>query len=114
MFPTRQGIVMTRDAVAKLVTKHATRAGTTNPGIGGKNVTPHVLRHTCAMLLRQAGIDHTVISIWLGHESTQTTDIYLHADMNIKQQALNRLNPTPAHPNRYQPTNQLIAFLNRI
>jgi len=114
VFPTRQGTIMTRDAIAKLVTKHARQAGTTNPAIAEKTVTPHVLRHSCAMLLRQAGIDITVIAIWLGHESTQTTDIYLHADMNIKQQALDRLNPTPANPGRYKPTDQFIAFLNRI
>ena len=53
-------------------------------------------------------------AIWLGHESTHTTDIYLHADMNIKQQALDKLNPTPAHPSRYQHTDQLIVFLNRL
>src|SRR5262249_52391026 len=86
LFPARTGARLSRDAIERLAAKHATTAGL-------KAVTPHVLRHTAAMQLLHAGVDITVIALWLGHEQTQTTQIYLHADMTIKQQALDRTTP---------------------
>ena len=79
-----------------------------------KNVTPHVLRHTAAMRLLHAGVDTTVIALWLGHESVATTQIYLHADMALKQRALDRTAPTDSPPGRYQPPDQLLAFLEAL
>ena len=84
------------------VTKHADRRA----GLHAKPITPHVLRHTAAMRLLHAGVDTTVIALWLGHEQAETTQIYLHADMTIKQRALDRTTPPDTKPGRYQPTDQ--------
>ncbi len=104
LFPARTGARMSRDAVERLVTKHATAAGL-------KAVTPHVLRHTAAMQLLHAGVDTAVIALWLGHEQAETTQIYLHADMTIKQRALDRTTPPKTKPGRYQPSDSVLAFL---
>jgi integrase/recombinase XerD len=107
LFPARTGARMSRDAVERLVTKHATTAGLTA-------VTPHVLRHTAAMQLLHAGVDIAVIALWLGHEQTDTTHIYLHADMTIKQRALNRTTPPNTKPGRYRPSDSVLAFLDSL
>ncbi len=91
LFPTRAAGRLSRDAVERLVAKHAAAATADCPSIKDKNVTPHALRHTAAMSLLQAGVDTSVIALWLGHEDTETTQIYLHADMTIKEQALARV-----------------------
>jgi site-specific recombinase XerD len=104
LFPARTGARLSRDAVERLVTKHATTAGL-------KAVTPHVLRHSAAMQLLHAGVDIAVIALWLGHEHAETTQIYLHADMTIKQRALDRTTPPNTRPGRYQPSDSLLAFL---
>lgn len=115
VFPTRTGTRMSRDAVAARLTEHATAAATTCPTMAGKRITPHVLRHSAAMRLLAAGIDSTVIALWLGHESIDTTRIYLHADMNIKERAMNRTSPTGAEPGRYVATDdKLLAFLQSL
>lgn len=85
VFPTRTGTQMSRDAVAARLAKHTATATDACPTLASKNITPHVLRHTAAMRLLHAGIDITVIALWLGHESIDTTQIYLHADMTTKQ-----------------------------
>ena len=107
LFPGRTGARLSRDAAARLVTKHATTAGL-------KNVTPHVLRHTTAMQLLHAGVDVAVIALWLGHEQIETTQIYLHADMTIKQRALDRTTPPGAKPGPYQPSDSILAFLDAL
>lgn len=107
LFPTRTGARMSRDAVERLVTKHATTAGL-------KAVTPHVLRHTAAMRLLHAGVDTSDIALWLGHEQAETTQIYLHADMTIKQRALDRTTPPNTKPGRYQPGDAILAFLDNL
>jgi len=84
------------------------------PSLASKNVTPHVLRHSAAMALLHAGVDITVIALWLGHESVTTTQIYLQADMALKQQALDRTTPPAAAPGRYRPPDQLLAFLEAL
>jgi integrase/recombinase XerD len=114
VFPTRQGQPLSRDTVAKLLHKHATIAATTCPSLAAKTVTPHTLRHTAAMRLLHAGVDITTIALWLGHESIETTSIYLHADMTIKQKAIDRTTPIGTNPGRYQPPDTLIAFLETI
>jgi len=114
LFPTRTGGPLSPDAIAWLVAKHAKRAATTCPSIAAKNVTPHTLRHTAAMSLLHAGVDTSVIALWLGHESVETTQIYLHADMTIKERALARVTPPDTKPGRYQPPDTLLAFLDNL
>ena len=115
LFPTGAGTRMSTDAVAKRLDLHITAAAASCPTLGAKNITPHTLRHTAAMRLLHAGIDVTVIALWLGHQSIETTQIYLHADMTIKEQALARTAPTGAQPGRYQPaSDELLTFLQRL
>jgi site-specific recombinase XerD len=114
VFPTSTGTHLTRDAVARRLAQHTTTAATACPSLHHKNITPHVLRHTAAMRLLHAGVDSTVIALWLGHENVQTTQIYLHADLAIKEQALARTTPTTIKPGRYKPTDTLIAFLEAL
>lgn len=114
LFPTRRGTRLSRDAVERLLAKHATAAAVTCPSIAAKHVTPHVLRHSAAMALLHAGVDVTVIALWLGHESPATTRIYLHADMALKEQALSRLAPDGTPPGRYTPPDNLLAFLDTL
>ncbi len=77
-----------------------------------KHISPHTLRHTAAMQLLAAGIDRAVIALWLGHEQVETTQIYLHADLALKQRALDLTAPPGIGTGRYRPPDQLIAFLN--
>jgi integrase/recombinase XerD len=81
------------------------------PSLQFKRVTPHTLRHTNAMLLRAKGVDIATIALWLGHESTQTTHIYTHADPKLKEQAIARTAPLGTKPGRYRPSDALLAFL---
>jgi len=111
LFPTSRGRPLTRDAVAWLLTKHATTARTSCPSIGAKTITPHVLRHSTAMRLLHAGVDTLVIALWLGHEKTDTVQIYLHADLALKERALARTAPLQTTPGRYRPTDALLDFL---
>jgi integrase/recombinase XerD len=111
LFPTSRGRPLTRDAVAWLLTKHATTARTACPSIGAKTITPHVLRHSTAMRLLHAGVDTSVIALWLGHEKTDTVQIYLHADLALKERALARTAPLQTTPGRYRPTDALLDFL---
>jgi len=111
VFPTRDGTRMSTDAVAQRLKVHVAAATTTAPTLKTKIISPHVLRHTAAMRLLRAGIDTTVIALWLGHESPETTLIYLHADLALKERALERVRPTGIQPGRYAPEDSLIAFL---
>ena len=112
LFPTHAGRPMTRAAVAKLVARNVATAAERCPSLGRKNVTPHTLRHTCAMTLLHAGIDTASIALWLGHANFQTTQVYLHADLALKRRTLDRL-PTidDRPPARYQASDALLAFL---
>lgn len=115
LFSTRRGSRLSSDAVQRLVTKHARTASLTCASISTKTVTPHCLRHSTAMALLKAGVDVTVIALWLGHESTDVTQIYLHADMSIKERALARLAPSgTGSPGRYKPPDNLLAFLDNL
>jgi site-specific recombinase XerD len=114
LFPTRAGSRLSRDAVERLVAKHTTAAADSCPSIKGKKVTPHTLRHTAAMSLLRAGVDTSVIALWLGHEDAETTQIYLHADMTIKEQALARVQAPSTSPGRYRPPDTLLAFLDNL
>ena len=111
MFPTSRGRRLSRDAVALLVTKHVDVAREHCPSLGTKPVTPHVLRHSTAMRLLHAGVDTTVIALWLGHEKVDTVQLYLHADLTLKERALARTAPLDARPGRYRPPDTLLAYL---
>lgn len=107
---TRRG-PLSRDAIEHLVSKQVEAASRSCPTLGRKRVTPHVLRHTAAMELLQSGVDRSVIALWLGHESLVTTQIYLHADMAMKEKAMERTTPSRAKIVRYRPDDDLMAFL---
>lgn len=107
---TRRG-PLSRDAIEHLVSKQVEAASRSCPTLGRKRVTPHVLRHTAAMELLQSGVDRSVIALWLGHESLETTQIYLHADMAMKEKAMERTTPSRAKIVRYRPDDDLMAFL---
>ena len=111
VFPSSRGGRLSADAFQRLVTRHVTTARKTCPSLRKKTVTPHTLRHAAAMALLRRGIDLTVIALWLGHESTETTEIYLHADMRLKERALAHANPSGIVPDRYRPPDRLISFL---
>ena len=115
LFPCRRGTRLSRGAIGRLVTKHAATATKGCPSLCSKHVTPHVLRHSCAMELLRSGVDVAVIALWLGHSSLETTiRIYLHADMSIKERALARIGPRNTKPGRYQASDQLMAFLDSL
>jgi integrase/recombinase XerD len=114
VFPTSRGRPLSRDAVALLVTKYAAAASERCPSIGAKTITPHVLRHTTAMTLLRGGADTSVIALWLGHEKTDTVQIYLHADLVLKERALARTTPPDTALGRYQPSDELLAFLEAL
>jgi site-specific recombinase XerD len=114
LFPTSTGRRLSRDTVALIVARHARAAAVVCPSLAAKRVTPHVLRHSSAMALLHAGVDTSVIALWLGHETTKTTQIYLHADLALKQRALARTAPTKAATRRYRPPDTLLAFLEAI
>ena len=114
LFPTSRGQPLSRDAVELLVARHVTTAQATCPTLCSKTVSPHVLRHTAAMSLLHAGVDITVIALWLGHERAETAQIYIHADQTLKQRALDRTTPPGTRPGRYRPPDSLLAFLEQL
>ena len=111
VFPSSRRGVLSLDALEKMVKKHAATAAKACPSLREKRVTPHVLRHTAAMQLRQAGVDLSVIALWLGHESIETTQIYLQADLASREAAVSRLAPVETGYRRFQATDGLLAFL---
>lgn len=114
LFTTITGRSLSRDALEHRLAKHAATAITTCPTLKAKTITPHVLRHTAAMRLLQAGVDTSVIALWLGHEQIRTTQLYLHADLAIKEKALARTTPPDTKPGRYQPPDRILAFLDAL
>jgi len=114
LFPTSRGGPLSRDAVERLLAKYAARAEHACPSLHAKRLSPHVLRHTSAMQLLHAGVDTSVIALWLGHETIRTTQIYLHADLRLKERALARTAPPHLAPGRYRPPDSLLAFLESL
>lgn len=114
LFPTRTGRAMSRDTVSARLNLHTAAAASTCPSLANKRVTPHVLRHTAAMRLLDAGVDVMTIALWLGHANSDTTQIYLHADLALKERAIARTTPTGTSPGRYQPGDRLLAFLEAL
>jgi integrase/recombinase XerD len=113
-FVTRRGTPMSRDAVQARIAKYQKIAAQDCPSLAGKHLTPHTLRHSTAMHLRHAGVDNAVIALWLGHEDIRSTQIYTHADLELKEKALDRTTPPDVPPGRYHPADQLLAFLESL
>ncbi len=114
LFPTITGNRLSRDAIERRLAHYVRLAAATCPSIQSKHVTTHTLRHTAAMRLLLAGNDVTIIALWLGHEQLATTNIYLHADMSHKQQAIDRTKPLSVKAGRYRPPDTLLAFLETL
>jgi site-specific recombinase XerD len=114
LFPTIRGRRLGRDALERRLAIHLAHAAQHQQSLREKNVTLHTLRHTAAMQLLHAGIETTVIALWLGHERVETTQIYLHADLALKEKALARTKPPDTKPGRYRPPDTLLAFLEAL
>ena len=112
VFPSRRGSALSTDAVRRAITKYASAAARSCQSLARKTVSPHVLRHTTAVHLLEAGVDRAVIALWLGHESVETTQVYLDASLAMKEKALAKAAPSQAAAKRYKPGDQLLAFLN--
>ena len=114
LFPSLAGGRLSADAVQDLVKKHVTKARVKCPSLLKKRITPHVFRHTAAMELLQAGVDRSMIALWLGHESVETTQIYLNADLAMKEEILAKTDPLNEKPRRYRPPDSLLNFLSNL
>lgn len=114
LFLSIRGGKLSRDAIERLLRKYTAAAAQACASLKRKKVSPHVLRHAAAMDLLQHGVDRSVIALWLGHESVEITQVYLHADMRLKEQALSRTKPLDAKPGRYRPNDKLLAFLENL
>lgn len=114
LFPSNRGERLSRDALEHLVRKYCLKASRTCPSLTSKRVSPHTLRHSTAMELLHHGVDQSVIALWLGHESVETTQIYIHADMRLKEKALSQIVRPEVHPGRYRPNDELLTFLESL
>jgi integrase/recombinase XerD len=114
LFPNSLGLPLSHDGLNYILAKHVGTAQRACTSLARKRVTPHVLRHTLAMDLLMNGVDRSVIALWLGHESIETTQIYIHANIELKEQALAKTEPFNGRPTRYQPTDQLLGFLQNL
>ena len=114
LFCTNRGTQLSRDALEGVVRRHTLSASRSCPSLAGKRVSPHVLRHSTAMELLHHGVDQTVIALWLGHESVETTQVYMHADLRLKEKALARMTAPASNPGRYRPDDKLLAFLQAL
>ena len=114
LFPNARGQSLSRDGVEYLLAQHVKAARTKCPSLKTKRVSPHVLRHSTAMHLLQHGVDRSVIALWLGHESMETTQAYLHANLELKEHALAKTEPFKGKTGRYRPPEQLLTFLQSL
>ncbi len=114
LFPSNRGSRLSRDALGRIVTKYANIAASRCPSIKTKRISPHVLRHSTAMELLHSGVDQTVIALWLSHEAVETTQIYMHADLRLKERALARMAAPNAVASRFQPDDALLAYLEAL
>lgn len=111
LFPTRRGNHLSRDGLERRITRYATLAATSCPTLANKRISPHIMRHSAAMRLVDAGVDIVTVALWLGHQNVATTQVYVHADLALKERALARIAPKDLPPGRFQPSDQLLAFL---
>ncbi len=114
LFPSSGDGRLSANAVQHMVAKHVATGQLICPSLAKKRVTPHVLRHTAAMELLQAGVDRAMIAIWLGHESLDTTQIYLDANLQLKEAILAKMNPLKNKPGRCRPGDQLMSYLKSL
>ena len=114
VFPSSRGGLLSADAFQRLVARNTATACHACPTLADKTVTPHTLRHTAAMDLLRRGVDLSVIALWLGHESMETTQIYLHADMRLKERALAHADSSGVAPERYRPQDPVLTFLESL
>lgn len=114
LFPSIRGGSLSRDAVEHLLAKHVAAASKKCPSMAKKRISPHVLRHSTAMNLLHHGVDRTVIALWLGHERVETTQIYLHANLKLKEKILEMTAPPNIRPGRYRPGDSLMLFLESL
>jgi site-specific recombinase XerD len=114
LFPSRSGKTLTRSGVEKRLQEAIELASAQCPALKTKNISPHTVRHTTAMHLLQAGVDITVVALWLGHESTETTHQYVEASLAMKEQALSKLEEMPVGKVRYRPSDRLLQFLDTL
>ena len=114
LFVTSRGQALSRYGINAIIDRHLRTATGSCPSLASKIVTAHTLRHTAAMRLLHAGVDTTVIALWLGHESVETTKMYVHADLTLKERALSRTTPIGSKPGRYRPSDDLLAFLETL
>ncbi len=112
LFITRRGTRLSRDALERRIAKYAAIAAKTCPALLEKKVSPHVMRHSAAMRLLNAGVDTSVIALWMGHENPATTQVYIHADLALKERAIARTAPQGTAPGRYQPSDNMLTFLD--
>jgi integrase/recombinase XerD len=112
LFITRRGTPLSRDALERRIATYTATAARTCPALHEKKVSPHVLRHSAAMRLLSAGVDTSVIALWMGHENVATTQVYIHADLALKERAIARTAPQDTPPGRYQPPDPVLAFLD--
>ncbi|WP_245433382.1 tyrosine-type recombinase/integrase [Mesorhizobium sp. WSM3866] len=114
LFPTQTGRMISRDALEHRLARYVEIAARNCPSLQRKRVKLHTLRHTAAMRLLRAGVDTSVIALWLGHEQIETTHIYLHADLQLKERTLAKTTPANTAPGRYRPPDKLLAFLEAL
>ena len=114
LFVSNRGERLSRDAVERIVRKYVNVASDNCPTLKSKRVSPHVLRHSAAMGLLHKGVDCMVIALWLGHESVETTQMYIHADLQLKEQAMEKTKPIESSAGRYRPNDKLMAFLEAL
>jgi site-specific recombinase XerD len=114
LFPSARGERLSADGMQYILAKHIKAACKTSQSLKSKHVTPHMLRHTAAMELLEAGVDTAVIAMWLGHESVETTHVYLEANLAMKERILAKTTPHNGMPGCYRPDDQLLAFLNSL
>ena len=114
LFPNVRGGRLSSHGVHYLLAKHVVAAAQVCPSLKRKRVSPHVLRHTTAMDLLHEGCEQCVIALWLGHESIETTQVYLDADLEMKQRILDKTTPPNGKPGRYRPDDKLLAFLKSL
>lgn len=114
VFPSTRGGRLSADAVSSRLRKHLLTASSVCPSLLKKKITFHCLRHTAAMDLLHAGVDQVAIALWLGHESIETTQVYLDADLELREKILAKTTPVSSKPRRYRPTGRLLTFLNQL
>ncbi len=114
LFPNARGRALSTDGVQYILSKYIKAAQNNCPTLINKRISPHTLRHTAAMELLQAGVDRSVIALWLGHESPETTQIYLKADLALKEKILEKISPLNVKAGRFRPEDRLLKFLKNL